>query len=151
MQVCNENGFVSAWSTMHFLSGYMWSLIWMAATSDFLPWLNLLLFAIAAIGFEILENLPRSGAWMWGFLGYDEKTYTGDSAINSVSDVLVSLVGWVVVRGVLMGAGTTGASVGALLGLAGALFLVFLYVYRIERRVQGIDASPVRPALILKA
>ena len=150
MQVCSEDGLVSAWSIMHFLSGYMWSLIWTAATSDFLPWLNLLLFAIVAIGFEILENLPRSGAWMWGWLGYDEKSYTGDSAVNTSSDVLISLVGWVVVRGVLMGAGTTGAAVGALLGVAGALLLLFLYLYRIERRVQGIDAVPERPALILK-
>ena len=149
---CDEYAYVSAWSIMHFLSGYMWSVVWAFGFGDVLPWLNLLLFALVATAFEVLENRPASGRWMWGWLGYDEKTYAGDSATNTAMDVLISLVGWGVVRIVVEFTLETEA-LAVLLGVAGALFAVFLFLYRIERRIQlGTPPTPtgVRPALMLQ-
>ena len=125
----------------------------MFAFDDYAPWLNALLFAMLAVFFEILENLPTTGSIMWSWLGYTRETYSGDSAVNAASDVLISLIGWVGARGVLTATGSTAVGLGVTLGTAGALFGIFLFLYRIERRVQGIDASPepVTPALILKA
>lgn len=151
--VCNESGFVSAWSIMHYLSGWMWRLIWMFATDDYLPWVNVLLFTAVALGFEMLENFESTGGPMWAWLGYDRTTYAGDSAVNSSADVLWSLVGWALARAVLLATGLTGKGLGVTLGVAGALFAVFLYLFRIERRVQGIGVSlksePARPAVLL--
>lgn len=152
----DEFGYVSTWSIMHFLSGYLWNIVWVFALSDYVPWLNLLLLSLFAVGFEILENQPGSGSWMWGCIGYDETTYTGDTAINSGSDIFFSLLGWGVVR--LVAAFTTSSiALGVLLGVAGGLFIIFLVLFSIERRIQlGPKAprasdtpSPVRPALLL--
>jgi hypothetical protein len=143
-------GYLSPWSIMHFLSGYLWCIVWVWAFDDIPAWLNLLLFLALASLFEIVENQKGSGSWMWGFLGYNKKTYTGDTAINSVSDILISAVGWAVVR-VSTLESTTNIVLGILLGVAAALFLVFLYLFRIERRIQlnSLEVQDERPALVL--
>lgn len=153
--VCDEYSYVSAWSITHFLSGYWWSLVWTYSFNDFLPWLNLLLFAVAATVFELLENQPMSGKWMWGWLGYDENTYTGDSVTNSVTDVLISLVGWAVVRSVVTYTTST-LALGIMLGVSGVLFVIFLLLYRMERQrtfarmATDEGSEPERPTLVLK-
>ena len=151
--VCSEDGLVSAWTITHFLTGYMWCLVWMYATDDFMPWLNLLLYTILAVMFEILENLPSQSMWMWGWLGYTRSTYAGDAAINSASDVLFALIGWAMVRGIVLYVSATGVLMGILLGVAAALYALFLCLLRIERRVQGIGVvkEEERPALTLPA
>ena len=146
-----EIAYVSTCSIMHFLSGYLWCIVWVWAFSDTLPWLNLLLFTASALVFEVLENQKGSGSWMWGWLGYDTETYTGDSALNAVSDVLISIIGWLIVRIVTLFTTST-VALGAMLGAAGVLFLVFLYFFRIERRIvlgSGKLNEPERPPLML--
>ena len=148
----SEFGYVSAWSIMHFLSGYLWCVVFAWAFRDVLPWVHLLLLLIVALLFELLENQKGAGSWMWGGIGYDTTTYSGDTALNAVSDVLFTVLGWTVVRIVVMYT-TSDVALGVLLGVAGALFAIFLCLFRIERRIQlGPKASgdAQRPALLLK-
>lgn len=135
MPICglNERVYVSGWTIMHFLSGYLWNVAWSWATDGWLPWLNLLLLAIVAVAFELLENEKDSGAWMWGWLGYDTKSYAGDTTSNSNSDVLASLIGWGVVQPIVMTT-RSDATLGALLGVAGTLFVIFLVLFYFERK-----------------
>ena len=131
----HEYSYVSTWSIMHFLSGYAWNIVWVFAWDDYMPWLNLWILMAIALFFELLENQPRSGAWMWGCLGYDETTYDGDSAVNAISDVLFTLAGWGVVK-LVASFTTSDIALGALLGTGGVMFLVFLALFREERRIQ---------------
>ena len=146
-----DYAYVSTWSIMHYLSGYLWCVVWVWAFNNALIWLNLLLFTTTALVFELLENQKGSGSWMWGWLGYDEDTYTGDSALNSVSDVLISVLGWLTVRVVTLFT-TSAAALGVLLGAAAVLFIAFLYMFRIERRIvlgSSTRRAADRPPLIL--
>ena len=128
-----DKSFLSAWSIMHFLSGYLWNVVWTWAFDGALPVLNLALLVVVACVFELVENQKGSGDWLWGSLGYDTTTYTGDSAINAVSDVLLSVVGWCVVAGAAAIARTT-LVLGLLLGTAAVIFVAFLFLFRIERQ-----------------
>lgn len=158
MGLCAYNevdAYLSAWSIMHFLSGYLWHVVWAWTTDMWAPWVSLFLFMTLAMVFELLENWRVTGAPMWAWLGYDETTYSGDTASNSVSDLLVSLLGWGVVHLVASFARTP-AALGALLGSAGVLFVVFLLFYRQERKQTfgvmktDVDKYPERPAVLLK-
>lgn len=149
--VCSERGFVSAWTITHFASGWIWSTAWIFATSDYVPWLNLLLFAVIAVAWEVVENIPSSRRWIWGWMGYDDLTYPGDSAINAATDVLVSLIAWVTARGIIGTAGRNDLVLGLMLGASALLYAVFFCLLRVERRVQGLDKpADERPALLLK-
>ena len=149
------DAYLSSWSVMHFLSGYIWQVVWVWATDMWAPWASLFIFTVLAMVFELLENWRVTGAPMWAWLGYDESTYSGDTASNSVSDLLVSLLGWGVVHLVTSFARTP-AALGALLGTAGVLFVAFLVLYRLERQhtfgvtKTGVDKDPERPAVLLK-
>jgi len=146
----SDDAYVSAWSVMHFLSGYLWNVTWSFAFDGDLPVLNLALFVVLALLFELVENQPKSGRWMWGWLGYDEESYQGDSALNSVSDVLISVAGWGAVYAVVANTRSM-AALGALLGVAGTLFVFFLYLFRVERqkfREVTTESEPSLPSTL---
>ncbi len=149
----SDDAYVSAWSVMHFLSGYLWNVAWSFAADGDLPVLNFALFVVLALLFELVENQPGSGSWMWGWLGYTAESYQGDSALNSVSDVLISVAGWGAVYAVVAFTRSM-VALGVLLGVAGALFVFFLYLFRIERRkfreaqAEKLLASPSSPSTL---
>ena len=149
-----ETAYLSAWSIMHFLSGYVWHVVWAWASDLWEPWLSLFLLMLLAMVFELLENNPVCGAPMWAWLGYDRTTYAGDTASNSVSDLLCSLLGWGVVHLVATLSMET-AALTALLSAGGVLFVVFLGAFYVERSVvfgktdKGTPAPTALPALLV--
>ena len=150
----NEDAYLSAWSIMHFLSGYLWNVVWTFAFDGALTTLNFALFVVAACVFELVENQKGNMFWMWGWLGYKHSSYTGDTAINSISDVLVSMAGWGAVYAVVAFTRSM-LALGLLLGAAGALFVAFLVLFRIERRSRvqeapGEEEDGQFPALLMK-
>jgi len=153
LDVCGERGIASAWSITHFLHGWLWNTIWMFATQDYMPWLNLFVGASLELLFEVWENYVKSGVWScWVWLGYTPESYDGDSAINSASDVLFALLGWGLARLVLVGTGLTGLGLGLTLGAAALLLVVFLILHWIERRVNRIGNNfreAQRPAVFV--
>lgn len=147
--VQGEDGFASAWSIMHFLSGmvphalYAWFV-----EAD--AWISLFVLAVAACVFELVENTPGMGRIMWTWIGYTTENYRIDSLQNAVSDVLFLLGGWFVAQIVhLLSSSLT--AFGVLMGVAGALFLLFLWLFSRERAqwlVAKQAASTVPVALV---
>lgn len=148
------DGYVSAWSITHFLFGFWWALAWTYSSGDALPWLNLLLMATVACLFELFESTPYGRSFPWGWLGYDDATYPGDSLANAVTDVIFALVGWTTVRIVVTYTRSTTALL-AMLGASAVLCVLFWLLLRVERRVQGVGVSargaPTTPAAALPA
>ena len=85
-----EDAYLSPWSIMYFLTGYLWNLVWTWAFDATLPVLNLAILVVVACIFEVLENQDGNTFWIWRFCGYEEEGYTGDTALNSAMDVLLS-------------------------------------------------------------
>lgn len=124
-----ETTYLSPWSIQHFLCGYLWCLSWIWTLNDWLPWLNLMLFVIVALLWELFENQPGNHGWLWRCFGYKDGEYTGDTVMNAITDVVVCSLGWLTVR-IVTEYTTSTAALGVLLGLAAFLFLIFLYLHR---------------------
>ena len=148
----SEKGYLSIWSINHFLSGYLWALIWIWASNDWLPWLNLMLFITVASLWELFENQPANQGWVWRCFGYKTGDYKGDSVMNAVTDIVVCTLGWLTVR-IVAEVKRSMAALGALLGMAGALFLLFLFLNRKDLRMlraaEAVPASDERPTINL--
>jgi len=129
----------------------------MYITQDSLLWVNLLVFTSLALVFEVYENIAKAGPWsFWKPLGYTKETYDGDSAVNSASDVLFSLVGWGLARLVLVSTGLTAVGLGLTLGAAALLLGLFLILHCVERGVndfgkQITQTGSERPALVMNS
>jgi hypothetical protein len=72
------------WSVVHHLWG-----AYFGALLGFTAWEMLMV----ATAWELMENTPR-GVALWVALG--ENNYTGDSAVNSVVDIVMTMTGWYV-------------------------------------------------------
>ena len=141
---------------MHYLSGHLWTIIWVWAINGDAS-VGLFLLATGACAFELLENTPGTGIPMWSWLGYSASSYHQDAVRNSVSDILFSLAGWLLVS-LVSQVSTSTATLGVLLGVAGALLAVWTVFFFYERKlvllpkqeesrdpVVRIAATPMRP------
>ena len=130
--VQGESGFASAWSIPHFLSGLVPHAIW----AYFIPadaWISLFVLATLAALFELVENTPGAGKVMWTWIGYTTENYRIDTLRNAVSDILFLLAGWLVAQVVHLLAPDR-VAFWALLGAAGVLVLLFLWLFSLERQ-----------------
>ena len=152
----DENGAFSAWSFMHVLSGYIWNLAWAGVSFAVsqqvkLQTLNLWLLMFIGFLFELAENNASTGEKMWRWLDYTRATYSGDSAINAISDMLFVLIGWTLVEGTLLI--SVNSVVFAILG-AGALLLLIVFgvLFREERKILMVRerAAGVLPAVMIQ-
>lgn len=135
---------------MHFLSGYAWHIVWVwvslsMSTTPELSWLSLHLLMLVGLLFELAENNLIGRNLIWSWAGYTESTYSGDSAINAIADMLFVLLGWTAVQlTVLLDHSTTALAV--LLSVGLVLLLVFAYLFRIEFRI--LTAGPPQKVMI---
>jgi hypothetical protein len=130
--VVGEIGVYSHWTIMHFLSGLVPHAIFVFLTSAD-HWISLYVLAMIACLFELVENEPGNGEWMWKFIGYTVVDHKPDTLKNSVSDVVFLLLGWLVSEVVFLLGAPLELGLSLLLGLALVLFVVFIYLFRVER------------------
>lgn len=156
-----EGGLYSNWSIMHFLSGFVPHALYAYLLTDAAHWISLYVLTFAACVFELVENTegartaharkqpvraptdppPRagSGKFMWSWIGYNKSNYRIDSLHNSVADILFLLLGWLVVEVVHL-ATPSMTALYALLGVAGALLVLFVVLFLEERqRWRAVD------------
>lgn len=145
MGVFDEQGFASAWSVNHYLSGHCFAILWLWVIHGD-DWVGLFILASGASVFELIENARGMGTVMWTWLGYSATSYHQDSVHNSVSDILFALLGWLVVKLMTLVFGTSTVILGILLGAAGALFAIWAVLFSIERRTVLL-AEP-RPVIV---
>jgi hypothetical protein len=91
---CTSQHFLDPYSFSHVLHGiiFYWALYWLRSRFE-LRW-RLIAAMVIEIGWELVENSP------WVIERYRQQTasldYTGDSILNSVGDVLSTIVGFYV-------------------------------------------------------
>lgn len=145
---------------MHFLSGYAWQILWVwvsvsMSTTHEISWLSLYLLMLVGFLFELVENNPTGKRLMWSCFGYDDTSYPGDSATNAISDMLFVLLGWTVVE-LMVFVDHSMVMLVILLSVGFVLLLMFVYLLRLELRVQrggtaqavAISARSVPPLFV---
>ena len=131
-----EEGYVSVFSLVHFVAGWLFHLVWVW-TSAGAAWVSLFLVASLAVVFEIAENSRMVSYWIWRrTLGRDGQEYRQDSLENSQTDVLVALLGWLGVQLIDLASPTTTARV-VMLCAALALLAVFGLLFAARGRAQA--------------
>lgn len=130
--VVGEEGLYSHWSIVHFLAGFVPHALFAYLLEDVEHWISLWLLAFGACAFELVENTPGNGKWMWSWIGYTVDTYKLDTLRNSVGDILSLLLGWLVVE-IVHQIAPSSTALFVLLGVAAALFVVFVYLFVVER------------------
>ena len=88
--LCNSKHLIDEWSLAHFMSGFY-------LKSKFKN-INFKMMLFIGILWELFEKTPLS-VKLFDFLGpiagvEDDASYTGDSLINSISDVVFYVFGW---------------------------------------------------------
>ena len=136
-----ERGYVTIYSIVHYVSGWVWHLLWQWNDTGS-TWLSLFLLATLAIVFELGENSQIVSYWIWSkTLGRDGREYEQDSLENSQCDVLAALVGWLVVE--LIDTSTLNARIAM---LCVALVLLVLFVFLFYVRQKRTRVLPTKPA-----
>ena len=141
-----EGAYFSAWSVMHFLSGYIFYIVLNIALPDSEDWVSLTLLLYVNLLFETLENEKTTGKIMWSWLGqYSE--YSGDSCQNLLGDIAAVHLGWLTVKLSLVVMGTETIVIASteflgflLIGIV--LFICFVSLYRVEQRVMARKVAP---------
>lgn len=151
----DEKGTVSAWSVMHLLSGFVWNIVWSIVSLSVsnrvqFQTLNLWLLMFIGLVFELVENNASTGE-MWACLDYTRATYSGDSAINAISDMLFVLIGWTLVEFALL-LSVNVLVFAALVAVALLLLIVFGVLFREERKILMVRERSARvlPAVNMK-
>lgn len=131
---------------MHYLSGFVPHAV-LVYWTDVATWVSLFVLVTSACLFELVENSPGAGKIMWTWLGYTLENYHIDALCNSVSDVLFLLLGWLTVQLTHM-LSSSHTAFWILLGVAGFLFALFMWLFTRERaqwRVDKAKTSAVAP------